>query len=135
MLNYLWLSMKYEKYSCTKQLYKKPHPRIGVGKHYENFRGPQNILVEPIWRCVPLSHLAPQVNSTACLMLGVGKHYENFRGPQNILVEPIWRCFGQKITPVGRFWVPFRRYKKIGFPYYWAKKEVVINFIYGYPKL
>ena len=25
-------------------------PTVGVGKHFEIFRGPQNILVGPIWR-------------------------------------------------------------------------------------
>ena len=52
-----------------------------------------------------------------------GKHYENFRVPQILLVESIFRCFGQKITPVGRFWVPFQQYQKFGFPYYRAKKS------------
>ena len=64
-----------------------------------------------------------------------GKHYENFRVPQILLVESIFRCFGQKITPVGRFWVPFQQYQKFGFPYYRAKKKVVVNFIYGYQNL
>ena len=52
-----------------------------------------------------------------------GKHYENFRVPQILLVGPIWRCFGQKITPVGRFLVPFRQYQKFGFPYCRAKNQ------------
>ena len=69
------------------------------------------------------------------LIIGGGKHYENFRVPQILLVGPIGRCFGQKITPVGRFLVPFRQYQKFGFPYYRVKKKVVVNFIYGYQNL
>ena len=60
-----------------------------------------------------------------------GKHYENFRVPQILLVESIFRCFGQKITPVGRFWVPFQQYQKFGFPYYRAKKKLLWTLYMG----